>query len=272
MAGFGDLMSPGGKPVEEASASSWSDLVKDPIARSTLLSFGLQAMSGGWGNGTQQLAAALGAGATAGAATSEAMQKQMEADDKAAESSANSAANRATQLEIAKLNADNRREVAGIRTEALLERTRMNLSGKASANDAIKYRAEARKIVEGNPRNMGLSQPEREAMIEDLAARMYDTDAARRPGASTANSPKTPGAPVVPGPGQSPGQTPGQKPSAQNSDPTASQALKNPAILEKLGTPEGQAELRRINPAAAERLIRQYELMNQGLGGLESGM
>lgn len=42
--------------------SKWDSWLADPKNKAGLLSFGLQAMMGGWGNGTQQLAAALGAG------------------------------------------------------------------------------------------------------------------------------------------------------------------------------------------------------------------
>lgn len=270
MSGFGDLMKPGGEPGQEPEAGSWSDLVKDPIARSALLGFGLQMMTGGWGNGTQQLAAGLGAGATSAAGTSEAMQKQLEADDKAAETASNQAANRANAVKVAQIGADSRVEGANIRGQARLDAIAATAQHKIPADQLVKYRAEARKIVEGNPQNMAMTNADRETMINDIAMRTYDADQIRRgQGAAPSQngSPKpteTPGAAV---PGQSPAPASTGKPTAQNPTPTRPEdepgvkaALQNPQMRQLLATPDGQAELRKRYGGKAETMIRAWNL------------
>ena len=269
MAGLGDLMSP--VPKEEQDAGTWSDLVQDPVARSALLGMGLQLMTGGWGNATQQLAAGLGAGATSAAGTSEALQKQLESEDKMASAEANQSANRANALKIAELNANNRVEIANLRGQARLDAIAAQAASKIPANDLIKYRAEARKIVEGNVSNMALPQIERETLINDIAMRTYEADQFRRgaagnPGAPAASSPNAPAAAPGAVPGQSPAPQSGAKPAAQNPK-GASSALANPEIQRMLSTPEGRDELKRRNPQAADILIKQWDDQQKGVGG-----
>jgi len=258
-------------PKEEQDAGTWSDLVQDPVARSALLGMGLQLMTGGWGNATQQLAAGLGAGATSAAGTSEALQKQLESEDKMASAEANQSANRANALKIAELNANNRVEIANLRGQARLDAIAAQAASKIPANDLIKYRAEARKIVEGNVSNMALPQVERETLINDIAMRTYEADQFRRgaagnPGAPGASSPNP--APVAPGavPGRLPAPQSGAKPAAQNPK-GASSALANPEIQRMLSTPEGRDELKRRNPQAADILIKQWDDQQKGVGG-----
>ena len=277
MAGLGDLMQPGGAPGEEPASGSWSDLVKDPIARSALMGFGLQMMTGGWGNGTQQLAAGLGAGNTSAAATSEAMQKQMEADDKSAESAANHAADRQNRLEVAKIGADSRVEQVHIRGEMALERARLTTAAKIPPDQMVRYRAEARKIVEGNLANMALPQAQRSQMIEEEMARIWDTDQKRR-GIGTApnDSQKPADAATVTDKTQTGTAGTAGKPTAQNPAPAPAQrpedhpstkaALSDPQIRQMLATPAGQAELRKMAPGKAETLIRAWNIEQQGNG------
>lgn len=58
----------GGNPVnpdpaqQQESQSKWQGWLSNPINQAGLVSFGLQALTGGWGGPGQQLAAALGAG------------------------------------------------------------------------------------------------------------------------------------------------------------------------------------------------------------------
>ena len=132
-----------GALVAPQQGGGWSKLLEDPISRSALLSFGLQAMTGGWGNGTQQLAAALGAGATGAGATAEAMQKQAQfqqtADDRLGESQANRESrereaelNRASREEISRITADNRLDVTRERVSGMLERARLTRQPQTS--------------------------------------------------------------------------------------------------------------------------------------------
>jgi len=258
-------------PKEEQDAGTWSDLVQDPVARSALLGMGLQLMTGGWGNATQQLAAGLGAGATSAAGTSEALQKQLESEDKMASAEANQSANRANALKIAELNANNRVEIANLRGQARLDAIAAQAASKIPANDLIKYRAEARKIVEGNVSNMALPQIERETLINDIAMRTYEADQFRRgaagnPGAPAASSPNAPAAAPGAVPGRLPAPQSGAKPAAQNPK-GASSALANPEIQRMLSTPEGRDELKRRNPQAADILIKQWDDQQKGVGG-----
>lgn len=122
-----------GNLVSPPQSGGWTDFLKDPINRSALLSFGMQAMTGGWGNGTQQLAAAMGAGATGAAGTAHAMQLQTEADqarsDKLNEGAKGRASheaiaegNRTSRQEIAGINAANRTEIEGLKNDARFAR------------------------------------------------------------------------------------------------------------------------------------------------------
>lgn len=63
---LGELL--GGNPLDldpakqQETKSKWEGWLTNPVNQAGLISFGLQAMTGGWGNTGQQLAAALGAG------------------------------------------------------------------------------------------------------------------------------------------------------------------------------------------------------------------
>jgi hypothetical protein len=152
----------------------------DDVTKAGMLGFAVRMLSGGWGTGMQKFAGALGAGAES-AGAQEAIQKteaEKEKDRKSREGIA--AQGRLSREEIAKLGAESRADAARIRGEYMLDRTRMNLEGKGvTPSVKLKYRTEARKIIESDPKNMALDNTSRETLIEDMASRMYDTDSAR---------------------------------------------------------------------------------------------
>lgn len=273
MAGLGELMQPGGAPGYEPAAGSWSDLVKDPIARSTLLGFGLQMMTGGWGNGTQQLAAGLGAGATSGAATSEAMRSQMEADDKSAEAAANHAADRQNRLDAAKIAADSRAEVANIRTQGALERAALTSAAK-SPNEA-KFLADAMNKYMSKEKENQLISRKSDQQIEAEASQYAQNQLAiirasgkpvADPGAGVpSNSPKPAGVGMGGADGQTPAKgTPGNT-TAQNS--TLDQMLADPVhgakLAEDLKTPEGRQRLMSAG-TRGKQAVQEY-MQRQGI-------
>lgn len=231
----------------------WSGVLSDPRARSALISAGLQMMTGGWGNGVQQLGSALGAGAQGYAGMDKMLYDRAQADKELAQKASEGAAQRAQSETNTRIAADSRNEVAQLRTEAMLERTRMNLSAKATPSEALKYRQEARKVYEGNILNMSKPQEAREAEIEDLASRMYDADRARGVGGGAATST---GGPSGAGPQGQGGTGPAtQAPKATSTGekgPTLDQLMADktngPRVQELLSTPEGQAELIKRNP------------------------
>lgn len=267
MAGFGDLMAP--QSGAEPETGSWSDLVKDPVARSALLGFGMQMMTGGWGNGTQQLAAGLGAGATSAAGTSEALQKQLEAEDKAASAEANQGANRANSLAIAKLNADSRAEVAGIRTAAMLERTQLIQGAKGPDEMKLYNDVYQKTLIQGQKDKILTGEKDdqvqqraidaaQRALVEARAAR------ARLPGASEATSQNG----AVTGTGTGQGQTgtavTGQNSAAQKPhvlDQALADPKMGPIIQQKLSTPEGQMELIQRNKSN-KLLVEEWNKRN----------
>lgn len=277
MADLGELMQPGGTPGEEPAAGSWSDLVKDPIARSALLGFGLQMMTGGWGNGTQQLAAGLGAGATSGAATSEAMQKQMEADDKSAEAAGNHAANRENAIKVAKIGADSRAEVANIRAES--SAFRASLTAAARSPNEAKFLADAMNKYMSKEKDNQLLSRKSDQQIEAEASQYAQNQLALirasgkavgdpTTGAAPSNSPNPSPAAAPGAPGQSPAQGTAGKPTAQNeAKPDSSainQALAHPEVQQMLATEEGRKLLVKRNPAAGQAIINEYKARRGG--------
>lgn len=122
--GWGGLMQPASPQQQQQPG-----VLSDPAMQAALLSFGLQAMSGGWGNGLQQTAQALGAGAQgAGAYTQHARQRQVEdqaiADRQAerADRRESGEAQRRTQLDVANIGAASRQEIAALHADARLQR------------------------------------------------------------------------------------------------------------------------------------------------------
>lgn len=115
---LGSLLSPPSETPTGQKAGTWTEYLQDPVARSALLSFGLQALTGGWGGPGQQMAAAIGAGAQGAAGTAKQIQgaetERLVLDEKEKD--------RKNRLDAAKIAADSRAEVANIRSEAMLQR------------------------------------------------------------------------------------------------------------------------------------------------------
>lgn len=249
MADLGSMMSP--VPKEEQDAGTWSDLVQDPVARSALLGMGLQLMTGGWGNATQQLAAGLGAGATSAAGTSEALQKQLESEDKMASAEANQSANRANALKVAQIGADSRAEVANIRSAAMLERTQL-VQGAKGPDEMRLYNDVYKKTHDRGMADKFLTRETDEVIQQRAveAAQRALVEArvakARLPGGDAGASSPNP-APVAPGavPGRLPVPGAPGTPAAQTSilDRALADPKMGPVIQQKLSTPEGQMEL-----------------------------
>ena len=177
--------------------NTWAAATNDPVARSAMLAMGLQLMTGGWGNGVQQLAAGMGAGAESAGATQKYLDDQAREDQKLASASADRAAARQTQMDVAKLNADNRLEIAQARVAGMLERTKMNVLGKATPDVATKYRALALKEVQGVTSNLGLDQASISELVDRRANEMMTQDIAAgklknfQPGSITGSEPAT---------------------------------------------------------------------------------
>lgn len=246
--------------VSPETGAGWDSALKDPVFKSALLGFGMQLMTGGWGSPVQQAGQALGAGASSAAGTAKSINdfqgEERARTDKLSEGSAN----RKQSETNARIGADSRAEVANIRSQAMLERTTMNLN-KAAPAMGLKYRTEARKVYEGNLQNMSKDQASREAEIEQLAAQMYSADSARGTAGGAGATSQT-GAPVA-GEGTPGGQGPATKGPESTSkagqptpslDKLMSDPKNGPKVKEMMGTPEGQADLISRNPALKEQI------------------
>lgn len=118
-----------GSLVAPQQQGGWTSLLSDPVARSALLGFGLQAMTGGWGNGTQQLAAALGAGAQSAEGTGNAIRAQAVNNRDFQAKQEEGAANRASHEKIAEMGAASREEVGRIRNEGTIAVAQERVAG-----------------------------------------------------------------------------------------------------------------------------------------------
>ena len=241
--------------VTPETGGNWDSFLKDPVSRSALLGFGMQLMTGGWGNGVQQAGAALGAGAASAGGTAKALNdfetEQQMRGDKLNEG----AATRAQSEKNARIGADSRAEVANIRTQAMLERSRMVQGartpdeGKIVAEALRKYELEERK-------NQFLTKK----TDEEIAAGAYDhsqrvlqayrATKGQSGGATRTDGPQGAGT-VEPG-GTVPGATPG-KATSKNA-PSWEQSLKRPDFAQLLQTPEGRAKILKMRPDFASQI------------------
>ena len=257
----GDMYKP---DPRAAPFSSWGEMV-DSGRRNAIITAGLHMMTGGYGLGS-----ALGAGLESLSSQNAAMSGQLAQEQKYEEASTEKERDRASREKVAETSADSRERVAEARIQAMLERTRMNLEAKVgNASLALRYRTEARKIVEGNINNLQLSQSEREVMTDQLASQMYDTDVARGRVPQGAGPQNSAGGPDYSGMGG--GEAPAKKPAApaaeKSNAPTSLEKLANDPthgarVREMLKTPEGQQELLKLNPRLKDDL-RYYQ---QGSG------
>lgn len=128
MAGEVDLGSLMPSAVGEATSgagNTWQGLVSDPVSRAAMMSFGLQLMTGGYGNGLQQIGVAGGKAGEAAGRTAGALQEQGNLETARADKNQEGAANRASHEKVANIAGDSRSEVANIRSQAMLERANL---------------------------------------------------------------------------------------------------------------------------------------------------
>lgn len=171
------IQGPASAPTAQ-QGGGWTAALSDPVTRAGLLATGLQLMTGGWGNGTQQLAQALGAGASAAGATAQSLQQeeryQEGLDQKTMDRASRereAALNRDSRAEIANIQNAGRMEVAQTRVQGMMDRARLihQPNGQAEVkfyNDQLK---EARKTIEGDIGSLKLDQASREDMIKAKA-------------------------------------------------------------------------------------------------------
>lgn len=266
---FGALL----QPVQQAG-DDISSKMKDPIVRSAMLSAGLQMMTGGWGNGTQQLAAGIGAGAQGAAATAGALQEQGLKDQARQDKMTEGAANRASHEKVASIGADSRQEVAHIRGIYSNERARIALA-KAPPDIASKMIDQARKIVEGGIGNLSLPDAAKTQLIMDKAAELYQLHGEL--GATTRDEKANAGV----GSGlSSPAKLGAAVPAKAGSGPTLEQLLADPTAgpraQQDLQTPEGRGRLAMRFPSMKAEIEKRgnipfFPTLNQLRGFFPSG-
>ena len=132
-----------GQPVpSQAPPSGWAATLQTPEMRAMLISTGLQLMTGGWGNGVQQLGVALGKGAGAMQDTEAARLEQE-----------NKTADRGSREGIANAQIAGREQVSAARNETTLLRAaiasgaRTNDEHKLWQRDVQQYLTQARSNV-----------------------------------------------------------------------------------------------------------------------------
>jgi hypothetical protein len=149
---LGSLLSPPSETPTGQKAGTWTEYLQDPVARSALLSFGLQALTGGWGGPGQQMAAAIGAGAEGAAGTAKQIQgaetERLALDEKEKD--------RKNRLDAAKIAADSRAEVANIRSEAMLQRAAM-IRGPTTDTEIKAYKEAYNKYYTTEKNNAAIS-------------------------------------------------------------------------------------------------------------------
>lgn len=96
----------------------WDSWLAQPENRNAMLSAGLQLMTGGWGNTTQQIAQAIGAGAESAGRTQQIQKTEEQEEERFAASQGNQAANRAQRerLQSERISAADRRQSRSLAT------------------------------------------------------------------------------------------------------------------------------------------------------------
>jgi hypothetical protein len=110
-----------------AQEGNWTNYLADPANRAFMVGFGVQLMTGGWGNPLSQLGQALGNGAASVSDYNAIQQKQNDQEMKLG----NEELDRQSRERIADKGAVSRADVAQMRTQAMLERTRINQGPKS---------------------------------------------------------------------------------------------------------------------------------------------
>ena len=117
-----------GPDVRDApEQAGWSGWLKNPVNQAFALQMGINLMMPSWGGPGAALASAIGGGAEAAHATSRQIQDNDLARAQLASREREGELNRETQLRSTEMAVAGRQSVAEIRSQAMLERTRMNL-------------------------------------------------------------------------------------------------------------------------------------------------
>lgn len=137
--------------------SQWDSALANPALRAGLLSFGLQALTGGWGSGMTQIAGAVGAGAEAASANeSDAEAKALKAQARTDTLGQNAEENKIKREEIG-ARKDIANTVAGSRVQAASIRANLDSSGQKMWDSIYtktltgKQQAAAMGIGDGDP-------------------------------------------------------------------------------------------------------------------------
>lgn len=244
-----------------ATGGTWQDFVK--ANRPFLAGMGAQLMVGSPGNLLSNIGAGVAKGNESQNMTEEMNYERGVGQRKFVAGQEEGEKNRASHEKIAQTTADSREHAAEIRGRFSVDRANIALQ-KAHPNDAIKYRQEARKIVEGRVTNMGLDTQTVSRMIEDEAARMYASDVERgrvTPPAGSVTSGV--GTPPAQGAGQPP--TPGTAAPGTNGAPKVSkpwdQYVQTPGVEAALQDPKFRQDLGNAHPEYKTR-IQMWEKSN----------
>lgn len=236
----------------------WQAWLADPVNRAGLLSFGAQALTGTGGSFGSEMGAALAKGFEGASATDTAVRKQQELDEEQERRSAESAANRANQMEVARLAASSREEVArqrqagmmegiALRNQGAMDRTQVRAGGAGGAkgqltdNQAIQRAQELLK----NPMQFEQMPIEDRMQVLDLARRLK-TEGLSGVAPAGAPTPAAPAAKGAPAPQAAGGGTPGGV--------TLETLQKSPALAPLLATKEGRDKIRAARPDLAHLL------------------
>lgn len=214
---FGGLMA----PQPRAEPSQWEQQLRDPATQAALLSFGLQALSGGWGNGAQQFAQAAGAGAQGGGVYNQQEQERTRYAQAREEQASSRAADRQTRLDVARIGADSRTEIANMRSRLSEERVndRMAIAqmqqrraAEANLQNARQRAVDGLMLVPASQRAARLAEIEAQFQRDMVrVARMYPV--AGDPASTTPLEPEAAAPPAASG-APSAAQPPTRRPAA----------------------------------------------------------
>ena len=163
---------------QKQQQGGWTQLLQDPVARSAMLSAGLQLMTGGWGSPSAQLAQVMGAGVSGAQGATEAIKKDEQYQDKLDEQAMNRASrereaglNRDSRAEIAAVQNAGRLDVANVRVQGMFDRAQLmkQPNGQAETKFYQEQLKEARKTIEGDIGSLQLPAAQREELIKARA-------------------------------------------------------------------------------------------------------
>lgn len=262
---LGSLIPQGIGDVASAAGNTWSSLVSDPdptkaaIKQNALISAGLQLMAGGTGNTMQQFAQAGGKAAQSAGETVGAMQEAQRHTQAGADKKEASALDRKSHEEVARIGADSRQEVAQVKIEGMLERSRL-IHGPQNDKEMQIYSKARSDFFKKEKDNQILSRKSDSQILAE--ADTYAKEQLR--GARDATGVRSQGAPLesggpapisgAPGPSPTPGQPGAGAQSAPK--PTWDQIKSNPKIQELLQSAAGRKTLVRERPDLRDEIER----------------